>query len=192
MYTRHANNTHANMYITFIKNTLIEIGLPGVWENQNVTNMTKACFKNYIKTTLQNQFIQKWQSTLDNESIYTIYRMSNVTFRQRPHIRILVNSCSVPIIRFMTTNNNLPINTQRYEGIDRRERLCRKCELDVVGDEFHYIFVCPFFQQKRNELLPQTYIQRPNVSTFEQPINTDDKCVLLKLKHFICIIDKSM
>ena len=92
----------------------------------------------------------------------------------------------------MTTNNNLPINTQRYEGIDRRERLCRKCELDVVGDEFHYIFVCPFFQQKRNELLPQTYIQRPNVSTFEQLINTDDKYVLLKLKHFICIIDKSM
>ena len=92
----------------------------------------------------------------------------------------------------MTTNNKLPVNVQRYEGIDRQDRLCRKCDLKDVGDEFHYLFVCPFFNKKRNELLPKKYIKTPNVINFEKLSNTQEKHVLLKLKHFISIIDNSM
>ena len=44
MFLRHKNNMHENMYITFIKNTLIEVGLPGAWENQSTTDMTKSFF----------------------------------------------------------------------------------------------------------------------------------------------------
>ena len=118
--------------------------------------------------------------------------MTIVNFCQRPYMKLLVNGCTIPIIRFMTTNNKLPINVQRYEGIDRNDRLCTKCDLSDVGDEFHYLFICPYFNHKRNELLPEKYIKRPNAIKFEKLINTQDKHVLLKLKHFICIIDKSM
>ena len=131
-----------------------------------------------------------WQSTLDNETLYKIYGMTIVNFCQRPYIRLLVNKCNIPIIRFLTTNNKLPVNVERYEGIERQDRICTNCDLNIVGDEFPYLFVCPFFNEKRNELIPKNYIEEPNVIKFEKLIYTKDKHILLKLKHFICIINR--
>ena len=34
LYKLHSNGRHMNGYISFVKNTLIDIGLPGVWDNQ--------------------------------------------------------------------------------------------------------------------------------------------------------------
>lgn len=192
LYKMHVNGRHSNDYITFVKNTLIEIGLPGVWENQKTINMNIPWFKKYIKTTLQNQFIQHWQHVLDTNSIYTIYRMVKPTFTQSPYIKILINSCSIPIARFITTNNNLPINVLRFVNIDRNERLCTKCNRRDIGDEFHFLFICPFFHEKRREVLANKYTQRPNAITFETLLNASDKKTLLKLKHFICCINNAL
>ena len=174
------------------KKTLIEIGLPGVWDNQKTINMDKSWFKTYIKTTLQNQFIQSWQGILDNAGIYTIYRMIKPTFIQSPYIKILINSCTIPIIRYLTTNNNLPVNVFRYADIDREDRICIKCNQRDIGDEFHYLLICPFFNQKRAEMLPKKYTKRPNAITFQAILNTSNKNTLLKLKHFICHINKEL
>ena len=192
LYKMHCNERHENMYISFVKKTLIEIGLPGIWYNQHNINMNKNWFKNYVKTTLQNQFIQNWQATLDNDSIYTIYRMVKTNFQQSPHIRILVSSCAIPIIRFITTNNELPVNVQRYEDIERRDRVCPKCDLIDIGDEYHYLFICPYFLNERNELIPKKFTRRPNVFTFQELMNCEDKKSLLKLKHFVGIINKAL
>ena len=174
------------------KKTLIEIGLPGIWYNQHIININKNWFKNYVKTTLQNQFIQKWQGTLDSSSIYTIYRMVKTNFQQSPYLRILVNGCAIPITRFITTNNDLPVNVQRYEDIERRDRICPKCDLIDIGDEFHYLFICPYFVNERNELIPRKFTRRPNLLTFQQLMNCEDKKSLLKLKHFIGLINKAL
>ena len=154
--------------------------------------VTSVWFKKYIKTTLQNQFIQNWQHVLDTNSIYTIYRMVKPTFTQSPYIKILINNCSIPIARFITTNNNLPINVLRFVNIDRNERLCTKCNRRDIGDEFHFLFICPFFHEKRREVLANKYTQRPNAITFETLLNESDKKTLLKLKHFICCINNAL
>ena len=190
LYKLHLDGRHLNNYVTFVKKTLIEIGLPGVWDNQKIIRMDKVWFKNYIKTTLQSQFISRWQDTLDNTSIYTIYRMIKPTFTQSPYIKILINNCTIPITRFITTNNNLPVNVLRYADIERVNRTCTKCNLRDIGDEFHYLFICPFFTHKRNEVLSKKYTKRPNAITFQSLMNTTNKNTLLKLKHFICYINK--
>ena len=192
MYNLNLTGRHTSSYISFVRTTLIELGLPGVWDNQNTIHLDKTWFKNYIKTTLQNQFIQTWQNTLDNTSMYTIYRMIKPTFIQSPYIKILINSCTIPIIRFLTTNNNLPVNVLRYADINREDRICIKCNQRDIGDEFHYLLICPFFNQKRAEMLPKKYTKRPNAITFQAILNTSNKNTLLKLKHFICHINKEL
>ena len=192
MYNLNLSGRHTSSYISFVRTTLIELGLPGVWDNQNTIHLDKTWFKNYIKTTLQNQFIQTWQNTLDNSSMYTIYRMLKPTFSQSSYMRILSNNCAIPITRFFTTNNNLPVNIQRYINIERRDRICPKCEIIDVGDEFHYLFICPFFTRERHDLIPKKFRKRPNALTFQQLMNCDDKITLLKLKHFVGLINKGL
>ena len=44
-------------------------------------------------------------------------------------------------------NTHLPIEKGRWLGIPRHERVCRLCNAIQLGDEFHYLFSCPFFSR---------------------------------------------
>ncbi len=44
--------------------------------------------------------------------------------------------------KIKTLNNKLPVNVGRYTGVTRENRICSKCDADVVGDEYHVLFVC--------------------------------------------------
>jgi hypothetical protein len=53
------------------------------------------------------------------------------------------------VLLFRTTNHKLPIETGRWNGIDRENRQCLKCNSRSIGDEFHYIMECHFFTENR-------------------------------------------
>ena len=57
------------------------------------------------------------------------------------------------LTKFRMSNHNLPIETGRHRGIPREKRICPICNLNSVGDEFHYITQCPYFQTKRKQYL---------------------------------------
>ena len=186
--TLHENRLIECNYIIYIEKLLIEIGLPYLWRNQNVEFFRKPLFKKYIKNKLQDLFIQQWYSKIDDGGIYTIYRMIKTSFHRSPYINVLNNNCAIAIARFITTNNNLPVNTNRYTEVERADRLCIKCNLKDIGDEFHYVFCCPFFDTKRKELLPKSIVNKQNAISFGRLMNESDRNTLLKLKHFICYI----
>ena len=43
--------------------------------------------------------------------------------------------------------------TGRWNGIDREDRQCLKCNSRSIGDEFHYIMECHFFTENRTHLI---------------------------------------
>ena len=192
LYNMYKNGIHENKYLTCIKNILIEIGMPYLWLSQNVSHMSISCFRLKVKQALRDVFLQNWYSHIDNDSIYTNYRMFKTSFVQEPYISLLPSTCVITLIRFRTTNNPLPVNTLRYERIQRNERVCAKCNIRDIGDEYHYILVCPFFTPKRKECLSKVYQTNPNAIKYKMLLSNENKNVLLKLKHFISIIIKEL
>ena len=63
--------------------------------------------------------------------------MVKTSFHRSPYIQVQNSNCAIAIGRFLTTNNNLPVNTDRYKEVDRADRLCIKCNLKDIGYEFH-------------------------------------------------------
>ena len=59
--------------------------------------------------------------------------------------------------RFRCRNHKLPVKNGIYKNIPRSERVCVKCTQSEIGDEFHYIFNCPFFADQRRTYLPKSY-----------------------------------
>ena len=159
LYASYNNATYENPYLTHIRSCLIQVGIPHLWLSQNVSNIKFSWFKSYVKQCFQDLFLQEWYSQIDNESIYSNYRMFKSTFGQDPFLKLLPKDCSISLVRFRTTNNRLSVNVLRLEDIPRHDRVCNNCNMKVVGDEFHYLFICPFFKEKRTELLPRYYIE---------------------------------
>jgi hypothetical protein len=186
----HDEKKYVSPYIQCIKTTLQQLGMNDMWLNQNSLTVGKVCFKSKIKQGLQDTFIQDWFNTIDNSSICINYRMYKTSFCSEGYLKKLPNNLVIRVARFRTTNNRLPVNTLRYVDVPRNERVCMKCEQDI-GDEFHYLFCCPYFETERKEYLSPYFYRRPNALKFEQLFRGSKK-KLLKLAGFVRIIHQGL
>jgi hypothetical protein len=56
----------------------------------------------------------------------------------------------------------LPIEQGRFWSVDCDDRICDICNLNNIGDEFHYLFECTFFENERKKLLPFDVLKNPS------------------------------
>ena len=145
----------------------------------------------YVKKLLMDQYIQNWFgcSTLSSKSM--IYFSFKSTFSFEKYLTVLPKKLAINIFRFRTGNHRLPIETGRWDGTDLHDRKCTQCHLNEVGDEFHYLFVCPQYQNIRKQLLSKYYINRPNMIKFGPLLSSDSENILKNLSKLISLIIKS-
>ena len=192
LYVMYKLKMHENMYVKYIRQCLIDVGLPFLWDTQSVSHISKSRFKAHIKQHTQDMYILNWHNTIYNSSICRNYNLFKRNFGQEAYLSILPYNCVISIIRFRTTNNALPVNTQRYFDVPREDRLCDKCNSMDVADEYHYLFKCEYFKSKREECLDTMYYIHPNTHKYNILFNSSNKRELLKLKHFIDVINANM
>ena len=53
------------------------------------------------------------------------------------------------ITRWRLSNHDLKIETGRYSGLPREERVCELCL--ILEDEFHVVFECPLYEEVREK-----------------------------------------
>lgn len=95
------------------------------------------------------------------------------------------------LCKYRTTNQRLPIETGRWNNVDRNDRKCHLCNLDSIGDEFHYLLVCPFFNDSRKLYLEKYYLARVNTLKFRKLMSKlNTKTELKRLCKFLKCITK--
>ena len=192
LHILYQNGTHKSKYLSFVENTLNELGLTNLWTNQHENNFNPEWFKEKVKRSLKDQFIQSLYTTVDNESIYTNYRMFKREFSQDSFFKLIPQNYSVQLVKFRTTNNKAPVNSLRFTRTIRADRICNKCNYADIGDEYHYLFVCPFFHTLRQQYIPQHLYNRPNSIKYNTLMTTTDKKTLLNLTKFIRNLEKQI
>jgi hypothetical protein len=55
--------------------------------------------------------------------------------------------------RFRISAHKLTIETGRYKGIPRHDRICTRCTDNTVEDERHFLFSCIYHTQEREALM---------------------------------------
>ena len=95
-------------------------------------------------------------------------------------------------MKFRFSNHKLPIQSQRFIGIEREERVCELCNTGEIGDEFHYSFICndERIVSEREKYLSKYYIHRPNVIKYHSLMNVKSFVKQKKLSRFIGFILK--
>ena len=140
-----------------------------------------------VERTLEDQFIQLWHNNVANSSkCQTLYRHIKTEFKQDNYLVKLPESLRVAVCKFRTSNHRLPIEEGRYINVDRNIRLCRLCDQNNIGDEYHLVIECKNQKIKslRQKYLHGYYITRPSMYKFVQLVKKEGK-QLFNLARFL-------
>ena len=185
-FSLNKENQFHSKWLESIKSILENTGLSYIWLNQYVPN-TKYLIK-IVKQRLKDQFFQSWHSSVQISSKCINYRLYKHELPLEKYVLSLPVNLRISISRFRTTNNRLPIETGRWDNIERNERNCQLCFSSEIGDEFHYLLKCTYFRNERKKLLPKFVNSRPNVMKFNSLMNTENIVTLQNLAKYLIIV----
>ena len=138
-------NTGQNFkWIDFIKQILISVGEPGLF-NQNFIENPKAT-KERISNRLNDIYTQEWTAKLQLSSKGRNYSVFKQNLNFGSYFTTLDRNVYLPIIKFRTSNYKLPVEIGRWNNTPFGERKCPLCNLNDIGDDFHYLLKCSFFE----------------------------------------------
>ena len=100
------------------------------------------------------------------------YNSFKENLKLEQYFNILPDYIWTNLIRYRTANHYLPIETGRWNNIPLENRLCTLCEINDIGDEYHYLLVCNVFTETRKQLLKPYYYVRPNTLKYKELMNT--------------------
>jgi len=96
-----------------------------------------------------------------------------IDFGVEKYITCLPDVYVYALMKFRCSCHKLSIEVGRFHNIPREERMCSKCNMSVLGDEFHFIMVCPHFKHLRQDFIPRHFLQ---------PMSSYNFCRLMKCK----------
>ena len=173
-------------WLNHIKQILISAGMPDIANQPMIDNPNSTKAK--IKTALNDLYVQQWHSVLQESSkgrTYSIFK-HDLTFES--YLCTLNKCIYMPLLKFRTSNYKLPIETGRWDDTSIDERKCTLCENNDIGDDFHYLFKCPYFSHERANFLKPYFYRRPNIVKYKDLLSSKNKNTLLKLSKFVKII----
>lgn len=186
LYDDFSANSFDFPWIHNVKSILDEVGMSNIWINQNPQN------SNWLANTVfqknQDQFKQSWSALLNESSKCVNYRMFKTEHKFEKYLISLPIKLRKTFTNYRLCNNRLPIETGRWASIDRNLRKCIHCNLNSIGDEYHYLFECCFFDFDRTIFLPYIKKRNANCIMFSNLFNETNLVKLRRLCKFLQIV----
>ena len=181
----HSPNVNSK-WLSCIKSTLTKIGRPDIWQSKQHYHLKSVNL--FVKQILIDQHMQDWYSKSAQSSRSLIYFSFKQDFSLERYFILLPRKLYLQLFRIRTSNHKLPIETGRWDDIEIGDRRCPLCATNDIGDEYHYLFRCPYFEIERKLYLKPYFIRRPNMLKFGELLKSNDVNILTKLSKFIQIM----
>ena len=155
-----------------------------VWEQSELNTLwLKKC----LDQKLKDNNIQIWNTEINDNKMCKNYRIFKESLRLEPYLTKLDFSDRVSLSKFRCGNHKLPVIVSIYDN-NTNSKICKECDRNELGDEFHYLFVCPKFNEVRKLHIKKYYYTRPNTIKMFQLFDNNNLKSLTKLAKFVKII----
>ena len=165
-----------------VHNILIETGFDCVWDSQSFASVNRLCRN--VRLSLEDNYKRTWSDALESSNKCLIYRNYKTDFGRERYIETLPDVYIFPLIRFRCGNHKLMIEVGRHFGIPHEDRICRDCDLNDLGDEFHFVMKCPKYDDIRRQFIPRRFSSVKSVFNYCRLL-CGSKKVLLNLAKFL-------
>jgi len=137
---------------------------------------------------MEDIYKQRWVQQVNVNSQCTNYRMFKNKMETECYLYKLEFIHRVNLAKFRCRSNNLPVVASRFHDVSPK---CSFCNKNEVGDEFHYVNVCPFFREERKKFLGFYANKRANAISFDKIMNKKNLCSIKNLARFVQVVMKS-
>jgi hypothetical protein len=152
IYTDQVNSNYNNWskrMFDFVNN----LGFPFLHYDFNV----QANYYPILKQRIRDQFIQNWHEGINSMSKLEYYRMYKTVFGFEDYLSIVKNERLCKLMAcFRLCSHTLAIETGRYTGTTRNQRICQLCTQNVVESEFHFLLCCSRYSDIRSKYFKLT------------------------------------
>ena len=126
-----------------------------IWDNNSTFSYAKTL--NAFVSKVKSEFVLFWNRSLDdqlqNDLSLSLYRQIKPNFGIAEHLSLVDNFfVRKYITKLRASDLRININILRFArkpAIPKNERLCKRCDLRMIDDENHILFVCPKFDSLR-------------------------------------------
>ena len=132
------------------------------------------------------------QNWLESRSIHDFcyfYHCVKQDFKLDKYLVDLDYPLRQALCKFRSRSNSLPVCNIRFANDSEKEiqSIYDLCRVNEVGDEYHYLFVCPFFDDERKIYL-SAVPSNPDVFFIRDLFNPEDVKQLINLSKFVRLI----
>ena len=149
-----------------IKDIFDHLGLSNIWSSQSYRSANWLL--KLVKQRIDDQAVQEWQASVNASSKCSNYKKFKSELQFEQYLDDLPVKLATAMCKFRTSNHQLPIEFGRYTNIPRFQRKCTKCNLNRIGDEFHFLFECPVTSTIRRKYLPEKFHRNPNALLYKE------------------------
>ena len=76
------------------------------------------------------------------------------------------------------------IEKGRHIGLDRDQRYCFNCD-NVVENEYHFLLICPFYNDIRSTYINRKYYSPPSLHKFHMLMSTKNENLIKNLAMYV-------
>lgn len=168
-----------------VKELLERYGFGYIWNDTENVEWKPFCMQ--FKQRLIDEFAQSWTESIGNSGTLCTYSLFKCSFGYETYLDKLSRTYRHALTRLRLSSHQLRIEAGRY-GVNRTERnqrYCTFCDRLDLEDEYHFIIICPTYNDLRHIFLKRFYYVRPSMFKFIELMNCQQYRVMLNLGKFI-------
>ena len=186
LYKLHSSGAYTFQWFTKINRLLTSCNFSNLWQDQD-QYVTKKFLKTNIFEALGMLQQQKWLEDVNNNRVCYNYRIFKQNLNFENYLVKLPFLYRRNFSKFRCKNNKLPVNKHRFNRNDI-DKNCQLCMSGDLGDEFHSLLVCTYFETERKNYLNEYFYTRPNTLKMNELFNSSHQKTLIDLCKFIGLI----
>jgi len=143
-------------WTNMVKDILEKTDNSEIWINKKVTNEDN--FIKHLRTKLQTNYEEMARRSMFNDERKSMhsknklrtYRTFKSNHKQEKYLSQIKNGhIRSSVAKMRLSAHHLMIEKGRHLGLDKEKRICNKCNMKEIENEFHAMMICPAYQNYR-------------------------------------------
>ena len=182
IYRDQVDNNVRDSWASNVKRLINDLGFNYLLHCDYVTELQLA----KLVERLHDQYYQSWYSSVDSSPKLANYKLFKTQAGiEKYNACVLNEKYRIALSRFRCSAHSLAVEEGRYRNIERAERKCIFCPLNIIEDEYHFLLVCPFYREIRKSCLPNYYCRWPSKQKFIRLLQSSQTGTINKLAKYL-------